>query len=421
MNPIEYAVGVVISQTFLVTFVLLLARFKEPERKWKGIWLVFALLITAANLCIILAGFIDFYERMWFFTMTLWHFVLLYIVSAHSGWRVAFNIFTVLFAATLPVTVSSLVEIQTDRIWLIWLSRLMCLVLVCPLVVRMKKSYLRMLDLLERGWAILCSVPCLICLLISRVYLLEDRLSFSMLAFIYLTLLALGFAFYGVVWLFFGRVQDEHDARENAHLLHLQMSALQNRMDDIKSMEDKLRIERHDLRHRFNALSVLITEGNTEKALGFIRECTGVLDDLSRKTLCANPVLDAVFSAYFAQAEKAGIKVDARISLPRELPVDAGELSTVFANALENAIHAAAACPKKDRQIHCICLSSPQLMFKISNTCVSKVVFDTDGYPVSARAGHGIGTRSIKAFVNKHDALCTYDADNGWFKLTIVM
>ena len=39
------------------------------------------------------------------------------------------------------------------------------------------------------------------------------------------------------------------------------------------------------------------------------------------------------------------IEVKACLTIPDELPVAAAELSTVFANALENAIHACSALP----------------------------------------------------------------------------
>lgn len=64
---------------------------------------------------------------------------------------------------------------------------------------------------------------------------------------------------------------------------------------------------------------------------------------------CRPPVLDAVFSTYFAQAKSQNIWVDAKIALPDTLPVDEGELAIVVANALENAIHSHQKLPQNQK------------------------------------------------------------------------
>lgn len=77
--------------------------------------------------------------------------------------------------------------------------------------------------------------------------------------------------------------------------------------------------------------------------------------------------------------------------------------------------------PPERRYIRCKCLSEPQLMFQISNPYEGELVFDAAGRPVSREKGHGIGTRSIAAFCEKHGAHCEYKADKGMFSLRILV
>ena len=121
------------------------------------------------------------------------------------------------------------------------------------------------------------------------------------------------------------------------------------------------------------------------------------------------------------QAERDGIRMELSLAIPDQLPISAEELSTVFANALENAIHACEKLPREKRVIHCKCISSPQLMFKISNPYSGEVRFDESGVPVAEQEGHGIGSRSIQAFVRKYGAYCAYQTRDGWFTLTIAL
>jgi hypothetical protein len=69
------------------------------------------------------------------------------------------------------------------------------------------------------------------------------------------------------------------------------------------------------------------------------------LDETSRRRFFQNVILDVALSRYFEQARGLDIEVKACLTIPDELPVAAAELSTVFANALENAIHACSALP----------------------------------------------------------------------------
>ena len=126
-----------------------------------------------------------------------------------------------------------------------------------------------------------------------------------------------------------------------------------------------------------------------------------------------------MFSAYFGMAEAEGVRVEAELDIPTELSVDETELSTVFANALENANCAVRELPEERRVIRCKCIRFPQLMFRISNPYAGKVRFDNDGLPVSPVDGHGLGTRSIAAYCEKHGAMCAYSAEGGWFTVQI--
>jgi len=212
-----------------------------------------------------------------------------------------------------------------------------------------------------------------------------------------------------------------YEAKESQNLLSAQVSGLQGRISAVQSAEEALRIERHDLRHKLLTVEDLIRRSGEDEALAYIQTLRGEVEYSKPERWCADPLLDAVFSSYFAQARRQGIRVRASLELPEELPVDPGELSTVFANALENAIHACAALPEERREIMCTCISRPALMFEIANPCQDGVRFDRAGLPVARNLGHGIGTRSIAAFCEKHDACCIYKVKDGWFYLRIAL
>ena len=211
------------------------------------------------------------------------------------------------------------------------------------------------------------------------------------------------------------------ESRVQADMLAMQVSALQSRVEAARATDEAIRIERHDLRHKLQAVAALVEKDAKADALAYIGASQNLLDELKPVRWCQNPVLDAIFASYFEQARQQGIPVEANLAIPDELPVDATELSTVFANALENAIHACAALPESKRKIICKCINRPQLMFEVANTYAGEVRFDANGLPLSERRGHGIGTRSIAAFCEKHGASCAYSARDGWFRIRVIL
>lgn len=211
------------------------------------------------------------------------------------------------------------------------------------------------------------------------------------------------------------------DLWAKADILSTQVSALQGRVEATHATEEAIRIERHDMRHQLQVVAGMVEKGESAQALAFIGASQERLDARKPVRWCQNPVLDATFSSYLEQAKRQGIQVETSLAVPEILPVDVLELSTVFANALENAIHACADVPEGQRKLICRCLNSPQLMFEVMNTYSGQVRFDAGGLPMSNRRGHGVGTRSIAAFCEKHGAVCSYEAKDGWFRIRVVL
>ena len=110
-----------------------------------------------------------------------------------------------------------------------------------------------------------------------------------------------------------------------------------------------------------------------------------------------------------------------RLDIPEKITVDEVELSTVFANGIENAQQACKKLPVgANKLIEIICVSNPTFVLEIANTCSGSILLDKNGLPVSKDEGHGIGTQSIAAFVKKHNAILDYKMDNSMFRVRIL-
>ena len=367
---------------------------------------------------------VDRDAAFWIFAITI-HIpliLLLFTLSRFRGWRLVFQQLSVVLFCTLIHHTSELVYYLSDsRFWVLVLS---CVVLstgvIWFLVRFLRPLFFQILLELHRGWWLICLV--MAAYYIIAVYLIPGYAGFDPRStFIKPAIALLMLGVYSILMFLFTSIKNEMEARHSAQMSALQLSALQSRMEAVKAAEQAIRTERHDLRHRLQAVAELVSRGDKDTALDFLDAAQKRLDDQKEIRWCRPPVLDAVFSSYFDQAQNQGISVEAKLSLSDTLSVNEGELAVVLANALENAIHANLNLPQGQRQIRCKMVGTPGIILEISNPCAATVAFDGNGLPVAQREGHGLGVQSISAFCRKNGAVCQFDLTDGWFRLRLVL
>lgn len=413
-----------ISQVFLGIFVMLLIDFRKPVSQWRTRWIVTAVLIVGSNLIgLLFLNFWEIYSRAGLFTVTLPYILVTLWCSQYRDFRAAFSIITGLFVGCIGTANEMLTELLLQHTkyceYYSFAVRVISFFLMFFILRRFSVTYRQMLHQLNRSWGILCLIP--FSVFITMLYAISNSAnSVTIIVLFYGLLVACSGAYY-LMYLFFDRVQKENSARYEAQLSTLQVSALRNRMEAVRVAENAIRTERHDLRHRLQAVAELVSRGDKKSALEFLDAAQRRLDEQKEIRWCRPPVLDAVFSSYFDQAKNQGILVEANIALPDTLPVDEGELAIVLANALENAIHANLKAPQGQRQIRCKMVATPSVILEISNPCAGDVSFDGDGLPITRQSGHGLGVQSISAFCRKNGAVCHFDLTDDWFRLRLVL
>lgn len=341
-------------------------------------------------------------------------------ISKNRGWRLMFQFLScVLFCCLIQHISMVICLLGGQKTWVFNLSYCVTVVLVFYLFFKyLRPLYFDILHKLESGWALIC-LP-LIIYYIAVFALIEDPLGQTLRTTVTkLSFTLLATVTYVLIVLIFYNARREMEIQYSSELLALQISALQDHIKVVHDTEKKIRIERHDLRHRLNTIAALINEDNKENALKYIAEVQGSICKSKREQWCSNPILNAMFSIYFSRAHQDEILIEAKLDFPKQLPVDVIGLSVVFANGLDNAIHACQKLPQEKRKIICKAISYPQLMIEIANPCGEPVLLNRKGVPSTAEEGHGIGLQSIKNFCEKNNATCSCSYKNEWFYLRI--
>ena len=405
-----------------MTMLYLFLKSRLPRRKTALIFAGTGLLLMALEVVLTYAFSVDLVVRLYSVAVYLPSFTVAFLLSRYRGWRLLFQLLSAVLFCFLIQHIGGIVfYLSGQRTWVLWLT----LLLLTPPMLWLLHRHLcprmfRALEELRQGWAMICvwlMVYGLIVLFVFPGYVGIDWVATVVKPMF--SLLMVGF--YCVLLLLFTSVRRETEARHHAQLTELSLSALRSRMEAVQTLEDAIRIERHDLRHRFYTIAELVTQGKTQEALAFIGAAQTQLEEQKSVHWCRPPILDAVFSLYFSQAQRKNIRVDAHIALADQLPVDEAELAIVFSNVLENAIHACMGLPEEQREICCKVISYPSLMLECTNPYAGVIRFDEDGLPISSQRGHGIGSHSIAAFCQKHGASYHYTATDGFFSLRVVL
>lgn len=404
--------SVIWSLFHVLVLFLFLYEFRYSLRKTlilTGIFMIPLIVFNAA--CFIHFG-PERYAHLLIFVCTIPSLIFFLCMAKKPDGRFFFT-FCLSVTVSMEITaVTNLLDffIPGEYYVVMFITRLIAFPLLEFLVIkRFRKPYLEIQNQIKRGWWLfaLVSVLFYISLILesSVPIIVTDRLEYLPHALIILILMPL---IYFNIFSVLHQQSKRFKAEEASTLLLLHTNMMKKRITDIEDSEEKMRIQRHDMRHQLNTIASMIQNKNYSDALKYIENSNEELNNIKPDLYCQNPVLNAVFSYYFQRARALGIHVEHDIALPSEISINVTELSTVFANALQNAINACADLPEGKRVIKCKCISYPNLIFSISNAYNGTIAVDIDGFPVSDKPEHGIGTRSIKAFCKKYNTTFDY-------------
>jgi len=287
-------------------------------------------------------------------------------------------------------------------------------VTICPLIKVLKGTFIiYMKEENSHYWNILWVVP--FCLFFSDAMITMNNQwinTVNQLISRLLTIIAC-FAVFKCTSIDFSEKKNKADVLHNNQLLKLQVSDLNDRLQDIDKNKESLSILRHDMRHRLYLVKTMLDEGNYDEIKNIIDNMDNNLSQTKIISFCKNPIIDASLSAYIEK----DIKVITKIDIPCELNIDTTDLAVVILNLMENALHASLKQNSKEDKIIEISskYSNKTLAFRIKNRFDGKVTFGKDNLPVTSSFGHGVGMRSVNAFTKKYNSSlsCTYE--NGWF------
>ncbi|OZG64256.1 histidine kinase [Bifidobacterium eulemuris] len=176
----------------------------------------------------------------------------------------------------------------------------------------------------------------------------------------------------------------------------------------------------HDLKHQ---IALLRTEGGDANAhLDRLEREIGAYEAAYRT---GNDVLDTMLTMKAERCRALGIQLQCVAQGESLAFIDPMDLSSLFGNALDNAIEAAGRVRDADRrQIRCsVAERRGFVQICVENGCEGPVAFDK-GVPRSTKgddANHGFGFKSMREIVERYGGSITARVDDGRFILRMLI
>ena len=206
---------------------------------------------------------------------------------------------------------------------------------------------------------------------------------------------------------------DQALSRANAQVERYRLSA---------ELEDKLKLERHELKNRYLYIHTLLKQQKYEQLDAYLEQEIGQRIDSLSTISTDNPTIDYVLNQKIRQAQEAGIKLYSEVLIPAAVPVDDAAFCTIFLNLINNAIEASLDEEHPDIHITLKCVQG-YLYCEIAN-CVrtekitgNPALNTTKPDPVN----HGLGLRIVRETIQRSDGILQMGLDSNYYKASFML
>ena len=405
----------------LVMFILLFES-RYSKRKTMIITLATMLPLIAVNTVLAFILPADTMGTAMLLTLSLPSLVVFWILSKHRDGRFFFTfclVDTVVLEIIYITQILNFYISPANNVFMFAVRLAIFPLIEFFLYKKMRGMYLDVQKYTAKGWGSYAAIGAIFYVLMSLMMNNPDSITsrpayYPAMALVFILIPTI----YANIIATLRRQHKMYEMQEQEDILRLQVHNMTSRLDDLAIADERFRQERHDLRLKLRMIANLVEKEQHEELKGLMNDYMDNIQKTHVKRYCKNTVVDAALSAFIQNAEGRGIRVDVGFDFPDPIPVDATELATVLANAIENAINACEGMDKSDdRFIDIKVLSTPSFMIKVSNSFNGQIEFDEGGIPQNKADGHGFGTRSIVTFCAKNNAFCQFLAEDNVFTL----
>ena len=197
-----------------------------------------------------------------------------------------------------------------------------------------------------------------------------------------------------------------------------QLSFLEDYNRVMQENQQRMAVLRHDIRHHFRILYMMLRDGEAARAKEYIRTQELLLDAASTPLLCKSPLLNTAVSIHLWRAEEMGVLIRQELRLPERFATDENDLSALLSSLLECAVAEEARQEPGRRELSLTLRhDGRQFILALANRLDAPVPLAEDGLPAASEEETDASGRMLRFFLKKYDAYADFSQEDGWARL----
>lgn len=224
----------------------------------------------------------------------------------------------------------------------------------------------------------------------------------------------------------FVKLSENLELKRKTSIYEKEFTLLEQHMHERENLMKEFRVKRHDLKHQMLNLLMLLKDQDYKKLEENI-EKLAELDSLNGLFVVntENSIIDAFVNSKYAFATERGIKFDAKLNIPAELPFAGEDISVILGNALDNALEA---CLRGKVNYPYVKLNMSydqgNLVILVENTFDGFLKKERKTGWATRKSNsqqHGIGIQSIRNVIQKYHGYYHVDIEGKVYRLEMVL
>jgi sensor histidine kinase YesM len=215
-------------------------------------------------------------------------------------------------------------------------------------------------------------------------------------------------------------IREQRDQVNKELLMYKQETEL--RYAHYQELEEKYKESRklvHDIRNHLNSIASLYEKGEQDAAFEYTQTIHKMLNRLTKKYYCTNRMLNIILSDKMEHAQREGIEVKIKVGEVSNDWIKDIDITTIFANLLDNAVTAAKAAKAMGEEawihlfVRCV---RDFVVIEIKNSCLLRGRTE-----LKVKKESGLGLKNVKFTVDKYNGTFETVEEENSFRVIIII
>ncbi len=255
--------------------------------------------------------------------------------------------------------------------------------------------------------------------LLSMIFFLQVYISEEILLLLLLNillLLALNIYFTSV----FDIITKNNHLENELNLFRQQEVIQAGYYSTLEQKYDNTRKLIHDIRNHIQAMEHLYEEQKNEEGCQYAKDIHTMLNQLGQKYYTDNKILNIILNDKVQTMEALGMKPDIKISMVDLHFIRDVDITTLFANILDNAIEAAASSSEKQIILR-VTMVHDFISIILKNSAALPPVKQGDTFRSNKEMHEGLGLKNVTRVVKDYKGDIQYEWDKQYFITRIML